>query len=86
VLEIVSTVKAKNLDGNISFSELDARAHVLKDLAIPLHRTLGKWVEEGKYTPNRVHLVSGGLAAVPDALDLSRKGVSGVKIVIHPQE
>lgn len=86
VLEIDSAVKAKNLDGQVSFNQLYGSPHTFKDLAIPFYRNVGKWVEEGKYAPNRVQLVSGGLAAVPDALDVSRKGVSGVKIVIRPQE
>ncbi|KAF8757722.1 Alcohol dehydrogenase GroES-like domain [Rhizoctonia solani] len=44
------------------------------------------WIKDEKLVPNRVQVVKGGLAAVPEALDLSRKGVSGVKLVIHPQE
>ncbi|QRW16817.1 Zinc-binding dehydrogenase [Rhizoctonia solani] len=44
------------------------------------------WIKDEKLVPNRVQVVKGGLAAVPEALDLSRKGVSGVKVVIHPQD
>jgi NADPH:quinone reductase-like Zn-dependent oxidoreductase len=52
----------------------------------PFWQKIGQWVEGGEIVPNRVQLVGGGLAGVPEALDLSRKGVSGVKLVVRPQE
>jgi NADPH-dependent curcumin reductase CurA len=58
---------------------------MLRDLSVPFWQSIGQWIKDGKFVPNQVQVV-GGLAAVPEALDLSRKGVSGVKIVIHPQE
>ncbi|QRW25438.1 Zinc-binding dehydrogenase [Rhizoctonia solani] len=57
-----------------------------RDLSVPFWQKLGEWIEGGELVPNRVQLVNGGLAGVPDALELSRKGVSGVKLVIRPQE
>ncbi|KAF8608435.1 GroES-like protein [Ceratobasidium sp. AG-I] len=86
VAEVDPAVKEKNVDGKVSYNQIYGSPHVFKDLAISLYRTVGKWIEQGKYVPNRVHLVSGGLAAVPEALDVSRKGVSGVKVVVRPQE
>ena len=86
VLEVDPAVKAKNVDGKVSYNQLYGSSHTFKDLSIPFYRTVGKWIEQGKYVPNRVHLVNGGLAAVPEALDVSRKGVSGVKVVVRPQE
>ncbi|CEL56578.1 Zinc-type alcohol dehydrogenase-like protein C2E1P3,01 OS=Schizosaccharomyces pombe (strain 972 / ATCC 24843) GN=SPAC2E1P3.01 PE=3 SV=1 [Rhizoctonia solani AG-1 IB] len=52
----------------------------------PFWQKIGQWVEGEEIVPNRVQLVGGGLAGVPEALDLSRKGVSGVKLVVRPQE
>ncbi|QRV98335.1 Zinc-binding dehydrogenase [Ceratobasidium sp. AG-Ba] len=57
-----------------------------KALSVPYWQVLSKWIEEGKIVPNRVQVVGGGLKAVPEALELSKKGVSGVKLVVHPQE
>ncbi|QRV84259.1 Zinc-binding dehydrogenase [Ceratobasidium sp. AG-Ba] len=57
-----------------------------KTLSVPYWQVLSKWIKEGKIVPNRVQVVGGGLEAVPEALELSKKGVSGVKLVVHPQE
>ncbi|KAF8597876.1 GroES-like protein [Ceratobasidium sp. AG-I] len=86
VLELDPAVKAKNVDGKVSVNKIYGSPHTFKDQAIPLYRNIGKWVKEGKLVPNRVHLVKGGLGAVSEALDVSRKGVSGVKVVLRPQE
>lgn len=79
-------IKAKNIDSKISTHEVFGSSHMFREFTIPFWRNVGKWIEEGKYVPNRVQLVEGGLAAVPEAVDIIRKGVSGVKLVIRPQE
>ena len=84
VLGLDPAVGEKNADNKISVHSLFASPQLFKDLSMLLYKSLGKWIEEGNYVPNRVHLVEGGLAAIPEALDLSRKGVSGVKIVVRP--
>ena len=60
----------------------------LRYLSEPLMEALGGedgWIAKGKFFPNRVQVVPGGLDAVDEALDMNKKGVSGVKLVIQPQ-
>ncbi|QRV98338.1 alcohol dehydrogenase [Ceratobasidium sp. AG-Ba] len=57
-----------------------------KPLSIPYWRILTQWLKEGKFVPNNVQLVPGGLGGIPQAMELSAKGVSGVKLVVRPQE
>ncbi|QRW12889.1 Zinc-binding dehydrogenase [Ceratobasidium sp. AG-Ba] len=61
-------------------------SHFYKSLSVPYWQVVSKWAEEGKIVPNHVQVVGGGLKAVPEALGLSKKGVSGVKLVVHPHE
>ncbi|KAF8608404.1 GroES-like protein [Ceratobasidium sp. AG-I] len=84
VLGLEPAVAEKNVDNKVLVHSVVASPHLFKNLGVLLYKSLGKWVEEGKFVPNRVHLLEGGLAAIPEALDLSRKGVSGVKIVVRP--
>jgi hypothetical protein len=45
------------------------------------------WVGKGLFKPNRTRKVEGGLQkGLQEALDLNKKGVSGVKIWIDPRE
>ncbi|KAF8597875.1 GroES-like protein [Ceratobasidium sp. AG-I] len=86
VLPLDPTVAEENADNKVSVHNVWGSSHMFKDLGVPLFEALGKWIKEGKYVPNRVHLVKGGLAGIPEAFDLARKGVSGEKLVIRPQE
>ncbi|CAE6409830.1 unnamed protein product, partial [Rhizoctonia solani] len=86
VLPLVDSLKEKNADNKVNINQFFAVSHILRDLSVPFWQNVGQWVKDGKLVPNRVQVVKGGLAAVPEALDHSRKGVSGVKIVLHPQE
>ncbi|CAE7159755.1 unnamed protein product [Rhizoctonia solani] len=86
VLAAVDSIKEKNTDNKVSIHQVYGSSHTFRDLSVPFWQNVGRWIKDGKFVPNRVQVVKGGLAAVPEALDLSRKGVSGVKIVIHPQE
>ncbi|CEL52698.1 Zinc-type alcohol dehydrogenase-like protein C2E1P3,01 OS=Schizosaccharomyces pombe (strain 972 / ATCC 24843) GN=SPAC2E1P3.01 PE=3 SV=1 [Rhizoctonia solani AG-1 IB] len=85
VLPPAESVKAKNSGNQITVQNIFGSSHMFRDLSVPFWQNVGQWIKDGKFVPNRVQ-VAGGLAALPQALDLSRKGVSGVKIVIHPQE
>jgi len=76
----------KEIEGKVTVNNILGSSHAFKDLSVPYWQVLSKWIEEGKIVPNRVQVVDGGLSGVPKALDLSKKGVSGVKLVIHPQE
>ncbi|CAE6504270.1 unnamed protein product [Rhizoctonia solani] len=86
VLQAVDSIKEKNTDNKVTVNQVFGSSHTFRDLSVPFWQTVGQWIKDDKFVPNRVQVVGGGLAAVPEALDLSRKGVSGVKIVIHPQE
>ncbi|KAH7334809.1 chaperonin 10-like protein [Rhizoctonia solani] len=86
MLPLVDSLKEKNADSKITIHEVYGSSHSCRDLSVPFWQNVGQWIKDGKFVPNRVRVVKGGLAAVPEALDLSRKGVSGVKIVVHPQE
>jgi hypothetical protein len=60
----------------------------LRPLSEPLAESLGGpngYIAQGLFTPNRPYVVPGGLKAVEEALQLSKKGVSGKKVVIDPQ-
>ncbi|KAH7334797.1 chaperonin 10-like protein [Rhizoctonia solani] len=86
VLPLVDSLKEKNADSKVTIHEVYGSSHTFRDLSVPFWQSVGQWIKDGKFVPNRVQVVKGGLAAIPEALDLSRKGVSGVKIVIHPHE
>ncbi|KAF3006884.1 hypothetical protein E8E13_011048 [Curvularia kusanoi] len=61
----------------------------LRHLSEPLARTLSGpdgLIDQRLFIPNRPHVVPGGLSSVEVALDLSKKGVSGRKVVIRPQD
>ncbi|KAI0736269.1 chaperonin 10-like protein [Fomitopsis betulina] len=55
-------------------------------LAKSLYSKLHHLVEEGAIKPNHVEVVPGGLEGIVDGLQKLKKGVSGVKLVVHPQE
>ncbi|KAK0117281.1 hypothetical protein ONS96_013114 [Cadophora gregata f. sp. sojae] len=59
----------------------------LRYLSEPLMRALGGeegWIAKGRFVPNRVRVVEGGLGMVDEALELNKSGVSGVKVVVRP--
>lgn len=56
-------------------------------LSKPMVKHLGGedgWVATGKYVPNRATVVEGGLAGLEGALESSKAGVSGQKLVVRP--
>ncbi|CAE6444731.1 unnamed protein product [Rhizoctonia solani] len=86
VLPLIDSIKERNVDNKVTVHQIYGSSHRFRELGVPFWQNVGQWIKDGKFVPNRVQVVKGGLAALPEALDLSRKGVSGVKIVIHPQE
>jgi NADPH:quinone reductase-like Zn-dependent oxidoreductase len=61
----------------------------LRYLSEPLAKCLGGhdgYIAQGLYSPNRPHVVSGGLAAIEEALSLNKTGVSGRKVVVRPHD
>ncbi|QRV84251.1 Zinc-binding dehydrogenase [Ceratobasidium sp. AG-Ba] len=73
-------------EGPIKLGMVDGSAYALPELNAPFWAIAGKWIEEGELVPASVQVVEGGLAAVPEALDIIAKGVSGVKLVIRPHD
>ncbi|KEP45770.1 putative zinc type alcohol dehydrogenase [Rhizoctonia solani 123E] len=86
VLPLVDSIKKKNADNKVTVRLVYGSSHTFRDLSVPFWQNVGKWIKDGRLVPNRVQVVKGGLAAIPEALELSRKGVSGVKLIILLQE
>ncbi|CAE6457693.1 unnamed protein product [Rhizoctonia solani] len=86
LLNPVDPLKKKNAEGKIVVDHIFGSSQMPRDLRVSFWKQVGQWIEQGELVPNRVQLVNGGLAGIPAALDLSRKGVSGVKLVIRPWE
>ncbi|KAG9085794.1 hypothetical protein FRC06_003444 [Ceratobasidium sp. 370] len=83
--ELLALNKAR-AEGPIKADIVFGSAHIFKELCAPFYGVAEKWLEEGKLAPAEVQIVEGGLGGVSEALDLIAKGVSGVKLVIRPQE
>ncbi|CAE6472254.1 unnamed protein product [Rhizoctonia solani] len=86
VLPLVDSIKKKNADNKVTVRLVYGSSHTFRDLSVPFWQSVGKWIKDGRLVPNRVQVMKGGLAAIPEALELSREGVSGVKLVILLQE
>ncbi|KAG6815915.1 hypothetical protein H0H93_008845 [Arthromyces matolae] len=58
-----------------------------KDLGAKYYSHLFDLLQRGDIKPNRIEVVHGGLGAVADGLKrLELDQVSGVKLIVHPQE
>lgn len=61
-----------------------------KDPVRPLYEkfvvAVSSWLERGQYFPNKPQVIPGGLKGVQEALQTNKKGVSGVKVIVRPQE
>jgi NADPH:quinone reductase-like Zn-dependent oxidoreductase len=44
------------------------------------------YIAQGQFSPNRPHVVDGGLHAIEEALSLNKSGVSGKKVIIRPHD
>ncbi|KAI5120694.1 hypothetical protein M0805_007657, partial [Coniferiporia weirii] len=59
----------------------------LRALGVGSFAKLTEVLQDGSIQPNRVEILPGGLAGIPDGLERLRQGkVSGVKLVARPQE
>lgn len=58
----------------------------LRPLGEKFAKAVTGWLDRGEYFPNRPEVTPGGLNGVPAALEKNKQGVSGVKVVIRPQE
>jgi len=80
---IETTVPDKGINGVVATLSLPFNAKI----ALEYNAHVIRFLAEGLIKPNRVEIVPGGLGAIPAALDrLERGEVSGVKLVVHPQE
>ncbi|CAE6414698.1 unnamed protein product [Rhizoctonia solani] len=86
LLDPTESLKEKNLGDKVSVDHILGSSYMFRDVSIPFWKRVEEWIKKSEIVPNRVQLVKGGLAGIPDALNLSRKGVSGVKVVVRPQE
>ncbi|SNX84101.1 related to Zinc-binding oxidoreductase [Melanopsichium pennsylvanicum] len=75
-------VKVTNIFGN--GADPDYR-YVSENLAKNLGGE-GGYIAQGKIKLNRIQVVEGGLSKIEDALKANKEGVSGVKVVIRPNE
>jgi len=58
-----------------------------RDALRTLYSNVTGWLENGTLKPNKVEIVSGGLNGIAEGLKrLENNQVSGVKLVVHPQE
>lgn len=57
-----------------------------KALAESLWASVEKWLQNEELFPSKVQVVKGGLKGLEEALQLHKAGVSGVKIVINPDQ
>ncbi|EKM58626.1 uncharacterized protein PHACADRAFT_207435 [Phanerochaete carnosa HHB-10118-sp] len=51
-----------------------------------LYANLTGLLESGAIKPNNIEVLSGGLAGIPEGVERLKKGVSALKLVVHPQE
>ncbi|KAF8608411.1 GroES-like protein [Ceratobasidium sp. AG-I] len=89
LLPIAKELEALNRarpEGRIAVNMVQGIVHMFPEAISPFYAVAEKWLEEGKLVPAHVQLVEGGLASIPKALDILGKGVSGVKVVIRPQD
>ncbi|KIJ54539.1 hypothetical protein M422DRAFT_58074 [Sphaerobolus stellatus SS14] len=61
--------------------------HINRDLGKVLYKHLEGLLESGKIVPNRVEIIPGGLNGIVPGLERMAEGkVSGVKLIVRPQE
>lgn len=57
-----------------------------REFTAGMYKALEGMLESGEIVPNKVEVLEGGLSAVEKGLHRIRAGVSGVKLVVKPQE
>ncbi|KAI0752539.1 GroES-like protein [Daedaleopsis nitida] len=58
-----------------------------KALGVEMYKRLTEWLRTGAVVPNRVEVLPGGLAGIPEGCARMRDGrVSGTKLIVRPQE
>ncbi|KAG8772042.1 hypothetical protein FRC12_003277 [Ceratobasidium sp. 428] len=64
------------IEGKATAHSVFAGSYLDLGLSVPFWQAVAQWLEEGKFVPNRVQVVDGGLSGIVEAFDPSRKGVS----------
>ncbi|KZV75002.1 GroES-like protein [Peniophora sp. CONT] len=83
----VGTVNTRVADGKLVVMATGNVNEVLKrEFTNEMYEALPVLLRDGHIKPNNVEVVVGGLAGVREALQRVVKGVSGVKLIVHPQE
>lgn len=60
---------------------------VHRELGLSLYSKLTGLLESGKIKPNRIEILPGGLSGIPEGLErMAQNKVSGVKLIVRPQE
>ncbi|KAI0736270.1 chaperonin 10-like protein [Fomitopsis betulina] len=65
--------------GNVNFPDS-------RKLGVSLYAKLSQWLADGTLRPNNVEVLPNGLTGIISGLQRLEKGVSNVKLVVHPQE
>ncbi|KAI0753563.1 GroES-like protein [Daedaleopsis nitida] len=56
-------------------------------MGVELYKRLTEWLRTGVIVPNRIEVLPGGLAGIPEGCDRMRDNkVSGIKLIVRPQE
>lgn len=66
---------------NVDYRGIYALVGALWDISLPYFMAMEEWLATGEIVPNRIQLV-GTVERVHEALTMSRRGVSGVKLVM----
>ncbi|KAJ7644973.1 GroES-like protein [Roridomyces roridus] len=87
VVAILAPVKDRgDVDGK-KLIYIVASPHIHREFGVRMVKLLAKQLEEGVIQPNRIEKLSGGLAGIVDGLArMENNAVSGVKLVVFPQE
>lgn len=80
--------RGQELSPRVEFNRVFASAQmpVLRPVSEPFFAAVGPWIEQGKFVPNEIEVIPGGLKALEVAFKRSSDGVSGVKLVVRPSE
>ncbi|KAG8989649.1 hypothetical protein FRB90_002141 [Tulasnella sp. 427] len=67
---------------NVDYRGIYAIVQALWHLSLPFYLSMEEWLAKGEVVPNRIRLV-GTVERTDEALEMSRRGVSGVKLIMN---
>jgi len=89
VLVLSPTIPEDKLTPNKKIIDIVGSGHIAKnrEFIVGLYKKLPQLLESGDIKPDVIQYVAGGLASIPDQLELLKNNqVSGAKIVVRPPE